>query len=160
MDLPHANPRQTPTDDDGLKAAVDSNVYFSLHLYSQVVGDSNSNVVMSPLSAQLALALANLGARGNNANQISTALNIQQNAQPNFAQLINLLLLGMTDMFSRDVGDFSGLVDGGPRLYVSKVLQKTYLKLTLQGTEAASTTTMTDTTRGLVKVNNKTTIQV
>ncbi|KAF4518799.1 hypothetical protein B566_EDAN005420 [Ephemera danica] len=252
----HGNPTTTPADNAGLTAAINSNAHFSRQLL-QVVGDSNSNVVMSPLSAQLALALANLGARGNTKNQISNALNIQQNAQPNFAQLINLLLnqndtevrianrayashrvtlrpefvqaardtlnadalsvtfgtsetedainqwndnfrflillpdessslaaletsmgtkdinsllqlvrvssdqrvvvpkieldvavdlkepfkqLGMTDMFSRGVGDFSGLVDGGPGLYISKVLQKTYLKLTLQGTEAASAT--------------------
>ncbi|KAF4518798.1 hypothetical protein B566_EDAN005419 [Ephemera danica] len=87
----HANPTTTPADNAGLTAAINSNAHFSRQLL-RVVGDSNSNVVMSPLSAQLALALANLGARGNTANQISTALNIQQNAQPNFAQLINLLL--------------------------------------------------------------------
>ncbi|KAF4526000.1 hypothetical protein B566_EDAN000792 [Ephemera danica] len=80
----------SPVDDAGLKAAIDSNAYFSRNLF-QVVGNSDSNMVMSPLSAQLALALANLGARGSTANQISTALNIQQNVEPDFAQLIELL---------------------------------------------------------------------
>jgi serine protease inhibitor len=75
-----------------------------IYYFHQVVGNTSNNLVMSPLSAQLALAMARAGSRGNTAQQISTALNIQQgNAQPNFAQLLELLQVSVIVHLQKEI---------------------------------------------------------
>ena len=58
-----------------------------------------------------------------------------------------LMQLGMTDMFGRDA-DFSGMTGGtNTGLYVSKVLQKVFVEVNEEGTEAAAATFATFNTR-------------
>lgn len=49
---------------------------FSVSLYSQIVKNDNKNVCFSPLSAEIALSLLYLGARGDTAKEIKKALHI------------------------------------------------------------------------------------
>jgi serine protease inhibitor len=51
----------------------------------------------------------------------------------------HLATLGVKDMFIPDLADFSG-IDGSRELFVSKVLQKAYIEITEDGTEAAAAT--------------------
>ena len=59
----------------------------------------------------------------------------------NFAQNLNQVLidLGMYNAFSSQYADFTGLREEG-NLYISQVIQKTYLKVNEEGTEAAAVT--------------------
>ena len=58
-----------------------------------------------------------------------------------------LMQLGMTDMFGRDA-DFSGMTGGtNTGLYVSKVLQKVFVEVNEEGTEAAAATSNIFTSR-------------
>jgi serpin B len=59
-----------------------------------------------------------------------------QNKYSHFSQM------GMAAMFSSSEADLSGMTSDGPRLFVSNVIQKTYLKLDKEGTEAAAATSM------------------
>lgn len=56
----------------------------------------------------------------------------------------NLIQMGMTDAFSGDLADFSGMVPQGivlgGRVFISQVLQKAYVKVDEKGTEAAAST--------------------
>lgn len=47
--------------------------------------------------------------------------------------------MGMTDMFSQSDADFTGIIDS-PRLVVSKVVQKAFIEVNEEGSEAAAAT--------------------
>ena len=48
--------------------------------------------------------------------------------------------MGMTVAFSPGVADFSSMIGGGYKAWISRVLQKTYMDVNEEGTEAAAVT--------------------
>uniref|UniRef100_A0A8C9AID5 Serpin family B member 11 n=1 Tax=Prolemur simus TaxID=1328070 RepID=A0A8C9AID5_PROSS len=140
-----------------------ANVEFCLDVFKEMnnnnVGD---NIFFSPLSLLYALSMILLGARGNSADQVQKVekqLNVRTFHQwtsssnmierevevhlPRFKVEIkyelNSLLksLGMTDIFNKVKADLSGM-SPAKGLYLSKVVHKSYLDVSEEGTEAAA----------------------
>uniref|UniRef100_A0A8D2B006 Serpin family B member 11 n=1 Tax=Sciurus vulgaris TaxID=55149 RepID=A0A8D2B006_SCIVU len=140
-----------------------ANVEFCLDVFKELSSNNvGDNVFFSPLSLLSALSMLLLGARGNSAEQIEK-IEKQLNARtfqewtsshnmterevevyvPRFKLEIkyelNSLLksLGMTDIFNQAKADLSGM-SPDRRLYLSKVIHKSYVDVNEEGTEAAA----------------------
>ncbi|KAF4524498.1 hypothetical protein B566_EDAN011509 [Ephemera danica] len=65
-----------------LAIASESNLHFGGNFFKTVSDANDGNMVCSPLSAQMTLALARIGARGRTAEQMSAALNLKPSREP------------------------------------------------------------------------------
>uniref|UniRef100_A0A8C5VSL6 Serpin family B member 11 n=1 Tax=Microcebus murinus TaxID=30608 RepID=A0A8C5VSL6_MICMU len=142
-----------------------ANVEFCLDVFKEMnnsnVGD---NIFFSPLSLLYALSMILLGARGNSADQMqkvekqlnvrtfhrwtSSANMLEREVEVHLPRFklevkyeLNSLLksLGMTDLFNYGKADLSGM-SPATGLYLSKVIHKSYLDVSEEGTEAAGAT--------------------
>jgi len=76
---------------------VNSSSAFAFDLYQQLVSDQADNLVFSPYSLTLALAMASAGARGETAGQMSTVLHASQ-PPDEFHAAFNTLNLHLTEV--------------------------------------------------------------
>ncbi|XP_045467815.1 leukocyte elastase inhibitor-like isoform X2 [Harmonia axyridis] len=60
--------------DDALKELQQGNIQFSSALYQQLIKTNPGNIIVSPLSVQLVLALTQLGAKGDTAQELTKGL--------------------------------------------------------------------------------------
>ncbi|XP_069681060.1 leukocyte elastase inhibitor-like [Periplaneta americana] len=60
-----------------------------------------------------------------------------------------LIELGLTDMFNQKAANFSG-ISGGEGIYITHVLQKAFVEVTEEGTEAGAASAVVGTSRSLV----------
>uniref|UniRef100_A0A2K6EE95 Serpin family B member 11 n=1 Tax=Propithecus coquereli TaxID=379532 RepID=A0A2K6EE95_PROCO len=140
-----------------------ANVEFCLDVFKELnnnnVGD---NIFFSPLSLLYALSMILLGARGNSADQVqkvekqlnvrtfrwwtSSSNMIEREVEVHLPRFkleikyeLNSLLksLGMTDIFDQVKADLSGM-SPAKGLYLSKVIHKSHLDVSEEGTEAAA----------------------
>ncbi|XP_046429095.1 serpin B6-like isoform X1 [Neodiprion fabricii] len=81
-------------DNNGLQAITEAANHFATSFLKVLVGDKSNNLIMSPLSVQVVLAMAAYGANGKTATQMRSALLLPDNdslGQSGYRSLITLL---------------------------------------------------------------------
>lgn len=60
-----------------------------------------------------------------------------------------LIEMGMSDAFSEATADFSNMISKSEKAWISRVLQKTYMDVNEEGTEAAAVTAVVMAAKGI-----------
>uniref|UniRef100_A0A3P9N677 Serpin peptidase inhibitor, clade E (nexin, plasminogen activator inhibitor type 1), member 3 n=1 Tax=Poecilia reticulata TaxID=8081 RepID=A0A3P9N677_POERE len=120
---------------------------FAVSFYQTLTeAENRSNLIASPASVSLSLALLQLGARGNTRAQLEGTLGYNMDIflprfrmQNKFSLRSVLPALGVSDAFNPTAADFTGIsVEEG--LYVSDAVHEVRIEVTEDGTKAAAAT--------------------